>query len=458
MLADYRHVYFLGIGGIGMSALATYLAKQNISISGYDRDRTELTKKLEAMGMNIHYTVDIKSIPDDIDMAIYTPAIPNDQQERVFLESKGITLLKRSECLERVLLSNHVIAVAGTHGKTSTSAILAHLLKESDFSATAFVGGILKNYRSNYIEGEPRRFIVEADEYDRSFLRLFPNLAIIQAMDADHLDIYGDVNEMHLAYRQFTSQIQEGGHLVIFGEVARQFMDAEWKQMLSSKKITVTTFGFNDVDDIKIRITKEENGFSQFDVEIEKSTIRCTLSVPGKHNVLNATAAIGAAYLEGLSVERIEERIKSFEGIERRFDMVYQSDDLVIIDDYAHHPSEIDAVIQTVRDHYPGKHLTVLFQPHTYTRTRDFMKEFAQSLGKADRIGLLDIYAAREEPIVNVNSERLLSLIDRREKFLMNEHDVENYLNKKDIEVLLILGAGDIYKMIPRIQTHLILD
>lgn len=451
-----QHIYFLGIGGIGMSALARYLNFKGIKISGYDRDRTELTKKLEAEGMLIHYVDDVEMIPTDIDIVIYTPAIPVDQGEYVHLSSSGIIMLKRSEALKNLLTTKKVIAVAGTHGKTSTSAMIAHVLHSQGVAISAFIGGILKNYDSNFIYGDSDWVVIEADEYDRSFLRLFPDLAVVQAMDADHLDIYGDKDHIVESFRDFTLQIKPNGKLWVRSKISEFWSDENWKEALELNQVGLSAFDYSDLsaaiysDDLI-----QANGQTSFDLCIDDQRVRCELQMPGLHNVVNATGAAAIALQMGLSLDQIAQGLASFKGIQRRFEFVHRSEELVIIDDYAHHPVEIEAAIKGTRSHFPDRKLTVVFQPHLFTRTRDFQDGFAAALDQADEVYLLDIYPARELPIEGVTSELILSLMHLKNKYKSLKEELIVQLDKDQIDVLLILGAGDINKLVSIIKDKL---
>ena len=451
-----RHVYFLGIGGIGMSAVARYLNFKGLKVSGYDRDENELTKKLEAEGMVIHYEDDVLLIPKDIDVIIYTPAIPHDQSEYVYLKNSGIPMLKRSEALKAILHDKKVIAVAGTHGKTSTSAMIAHVLHSQGFPASAFIGGILKNYDSNFIFGDSDWVVLEADEYDRSFLRLYPTIAVVQAMDADHLDIYGDKSQIVQSFKDFTLQVQEQGTLYVREGISEFWGQKEWRDALGARDIELQSFGYGcDSCQVTSRSLVQKEGKTTFEICVGSQSVPCSLSMPGLHNVINATAAAAVAWQLGLSLEQISDGLATFSGIQRRFEMIHSSEDIIIIDDYAHHPVEIEAAINATRGHYADRKLTVVFQPHLFTRTRDFKDGFASSLDMADEVILLDIYPARELPIEGVDSGMIKNLMTIKDKKWLSKEEMIQHLNKEEIEVLLILGAGDINKLIPRIKSKL---
>ncbi len=444
MTADKQHIFFLGIGGIGMSALARYFHQSGYNISGYDRDKTTLTKKLEELGIRIQYQFDKSLLIDPIDIVIYTPAIKTDQEEYQYFLNSGVRMLKRSEALMNELETKKVIAIAGTHGKTSTSAILAHILQFNDCEVTSFIGGVMNNYNSNFIFGKSDWVIVEADEYDRSFWRLYPAIAVIQAMDADHLDIYGTEEDMVDAYRVFTLQIKDEGHLFVENDVMQMRLNESWKHDLAIRNINISTFGLRDRR-MPIVTLEEMDGKSVF--YLKEGGERFELSLPGAHNVQNSLAAIVVARKLGLSDEVIADALATFSGIERRFQYLLKNESAIIIDDYAHHPKEIDAAISAAKVHHPGRALTVVFQPHLYSRTRDFMRDFAVALGNADEIILVELYPARERPIEGVDSEKLLSLIEKENKAFVLKKNLVEYLGSEKRSLILLLGAGDVYKL-----------
>lgn len=448
MVLEQEHIFFLGIGGIGMSALARYLHMSGHKVSGYDRDRTKLTKKLEASGIQIQYSFDDTLSKDSVDMVIYTPAIKPDQPEFYYFSSREIEMKKRSEALKEILSKRKVIAVAGTHGKTSTSAILAHVLHYNSFGASAFVGGVLTNYETNFIFGETDWVVIEADEYDRSFWRIYADVAVIQAMDPDHLDIYGTGEEMIKAYEVFTLQMSEGGRLFVANEAFSK-MSAAWLGELEKKQIEVSTFGTHAGDLTTISLDEDE-GVSEFRITSDGPNYR--LQLPGMHNVQNALAAIAIARHLGLSDDEIAKAIETFEGIERRFQYVLRSEETVIIDDYAHHPKEIDAAIAAAKAHHPERRLTVVFQPHLYSRTSDFMDEFAEALSKSDEVMLVELYPAREKPVEGINSHALLAKVEMPNKKFIPKAELITELVSPKRELILLLGAGDVYKLIEELK------
>lgn len=455
MIEGLKRVFFLGIGGIGMSAIAKYLSDRDVIIFGYDRESTRLTKKLEALGMKICYELTADFVPDDIDVVIYTPAIKDDQQEYLLLKERNIPFMKRSEILREILDRHPVIAVAGTHGKTSTSAILAHLLKENGLLAGGFVGGLLKNYDSNFVSGEGDWIVVEADEYDRSFLRIFPDMAIIQAMDPDHLDIYGTAEEMRSNYRQFSLQIKRGGTIWLNESLLPDTLGIDWQKQLMEAGVKIESFGENAKSFRLISAKLTRDGRQQLRFQLADQEIELAFAMAGKHNLINALAAASVAFRLGVAAKEIVRSLESFAGIERRFEYVYRSETTVVIDDYAHHPVEIAAAILAARTQHPGKKLTVVFQPHLYSRTRDFCEEFARSLDAADEIMLAPLYPAREKPIAGVNSELLMSLMKSENVQLVDKMSITEKLKQSRTEVLLFLGAGDFNKEIKNVIQEL---
>lgn len=475
ILKDKKKAYFIGIGGIGMSALARYLSNKNIEVYGYDRTSTVLTKKLEEEGMKIHYEDDIRFIPDNIDLVVYTPAIPKDHKEMNWLKDQGHRLYKRSELLKEILKASYVIAVAGTHGKTSTSAVLSHLVKDTSAAATCFVGGIMVNYGTNFLYSDSHRVIVEADEYDRSFLRLFPDVAIIQALDPDHLDIYGTPDEMIRSYREFTMQIKSGGLLVVPNHVLEKMSD-HWKADLREHNVQLVSYGekedniFSRAGDgitslfendeheqeVNVKTLESEGLTTDVVVNTDKGDVQLTVPFPGRHNALNSIgAAIVANYL-GMDWDEIRMRLASFKGIKRRFEVIHDKDGKVFIDDYAHHPEEIRAMVDALRGCFPGKKILGVFQPHLFTRTRDFVGGFAEQLDKFDEIVLLPIYPAREEPIEGVTSEVIFSKMINTRKSLVEKTGLIDHLKNKEYDVLVTIGAGDIDKLVPEIKNNVL--
>jgi UDP-N-acetylmuramate--alanine ligase len=431
-----RKIYFLGIGGIGMSALARYFRAKGTIIHGYDKTPSALTSELISEGMVIHFSDDITQIPADIDMVIYTPAIPKDLNEFNFLMKSGIPMYKRSQVLGMITDGKTTVAVAGTHGKTSISSLIAHILKSAGFPMTALVGGISKNYQSNFVtSGKENIIVVEADEYDRSFLYLHPDIAVISAMDADHLDIYGTAGEMKQSFNDFAKNIKAGGKLIYRnGLQISSNPDTTRETYASVENSTYTAFNL-----------RPENGLQAFDLDIKGKIYNdVKLQIPGKHNVENALAAIAVCVSVGVDTDSILHAISTFTGVRRRFDVRLQQPGKVYIDDYAHHPKELEAFISAVRMLYPEKKITGLFQPHLYTRTKDFAEGFAQSLDMLDETWLLDIYPARELPIPGVTSEIILNLMHSKAKKIISKTEVLECLKASKPEIFLTIGAGDI--------------
>lgn len=447
-----KRVYFIGIGGIGMSALARYFAKQGKLVCGYDRTQTGLTLELEKEGINIHYVDDVDLISKEYKttkegtLVVYTPAVPQNHSELEFFESKGYKIVKRAEALGVIAGAKKTLAVAGTHGKTTTSTLLAHLLSTSALGCDAFLGGISKNFSSNLVISAKgsENLVVEADEFDRSFLSLYPHLAIITSIDADHLDIYGDYDEMLRAYEAFASQIKHNGTLII-----KQGLGLT---PLMSVTVKAYTYSLKDKANYYISDLKIKDGFYHFNLNTPQGVIEdLKLGVPGLYNVENAVAASAAALLQGVTADELRLGLSTFGGVVRRFDVQYRGKKVIYIDDYAHHPEELRAAIISVREMYPGRKVAGIFQPHLFTRTRDFTWEFAQSLDLLDKVYLLDIYPAREEPIPGVTSNSILKLMECPDKGIYSKDDLLDKLKVDNIDILVSMGAGDIDKLVPKI-------
>ena len=429
-----------------MSALARWFNKQGKFVAGYDRTPSPLTRELEKEGIKIHFEDEVDSIPEEVDkyntLVVYTPAIPKEHKEFNYLKEKGLTILKRSEVLGLITKAHKTVAIAGTHGKTTTSSLLTHILKVAGVNMVAFLGGVTTNYASNLvIEGEPNEntiVVAEADEFDRSFLRLFPDIAIITSVDPDHLDIYGNHQEVIKSFTDFTNQINKGGLLVKHESI--RAIDNE------VDGIEVNTYGMSRGQFFASRIIPlGRDGFFEFNLvgfasEIEK----IKLGVPGFHNMENAIAAAIVAKHLGVDNDLIKKALGSFSGVKRRFEFIIKSDSLVYIDDYAHHPTEITAFLSSLRAMYPGKKITAVFQPHLYSRTRDFADGFSKSLSIADEVLLMDIYPARELPIAGVSSDMLFEKITSSVKIRCNKNDVAQRIEDLDVEVIATIGAGDI--------------
>jgi UDP-N-acetylmuramate--alanine ligase len=430
---DLRCLYFLGIGGIGMSALARYFHRRGIAVHGYDRTRTTLTKKLESEGMQIHYQADVNAIPDPIDLIIYTPAVPATHAEWPFLQQLEVPILKRAEVLGLISRNSRTIAIAGTHGKTTTSTILAHLLRAGGVDCTAFLGGIALNYESNYLEGTSDWVVAEADEFDRSFLHLRPELAAIMSTDPDHLDIYGDHGAMVSGgFERFAELVEQ--HLFLQAEALPGF----------AGQARVSRF---DLQNSEFRATniRVVDGVFQFDYQAPDLVLKELVTpLPGRHNIENAVAAISLAISAGVPPTAIRSGLAGFKGIRRRFERVFENNDQVYIDDYAHHPTELEAAIKAAKELFPERKITGVFQPHLFSRTQDFSSGFAAALDLLDEAILLEIYPAREEPIAGVTSEMILRQMKLPAKELVDMSALTDVLATKKIEVLLTLGAGDI--------------
>lgn len=445
-----KKVYFLGIGGIGMSALARYLNTAGVKVSGYDRTCTPLTQELEEEGIDIHYNDNPDGISRDFELVVYTPAIPEDLGEFQRVVEMQLPLMKRSQFLEVITGNHKTIAVAGTHGKTTVSTMIAHTMFSSSLGCTAFLGGIAKNYNSNLLLNHKSSYMVaEADEFDRSFLRLHPVIAVITSTDADHLDIYGNHESLLKSFTDFAGNIQQGGTLILKSGVTLD----EDSNSFDSKSIKRYTYSVVEEADFCVQDLVLDHGKYKFSLKTPNSVIDgFRPALPGLFNVENSVAAAAAAWSAGVSNDEIVKAINSFKGVRRRFDHVVEKPDLLYIDDYAHHPEELKACITSVRKLYPSREITGIFQPHLYTRTRDFAEGFAESLSLLDRLILLDIYPARELPIEGVTSAMLLNMIPLKEKRLIPKNKVIDYLKTIKPDILLTLGAGDIDQLVPMIE------
>ena len=442
-LSTIKNVYLIGIGGIGMSALARYFHEQGCSVSGYDKTETALTRQLQQEGIKIYFKDEDASIDKHSDLIIYTPAIPKDHLGLNFYRAGNYNLLKRSEVLGLLSDEHWNICVGGTHGKTTTSSMAAHILRNTQKGCTAFLGGIAANYKTNYWSTGKDIFVLEADEYDRSFHKLKPVIAIITAMDADHLDIYGTPEAMQDAFIQFGNSVSDDGCLIIHNGLSR----------INDFTVNKLTYSLESNSDCHVENLKPENGSYNFDVVINGKCIKgFKLNMGGLHNVENALAAIIACKLSGASDDELRNGIESYKGVKRRFEYVVKEEGLVIIDDYAHHPEELNALINGARDLFPELHMTIVFQPHLFSRTKDFAAEFGAALSKADDIILLPIYPAREKPMQGVTSELLMCNIENPSKVLVEKEELETELNKKHRELILIAGAGDIDAMVDDIK------
>ncbi|HMQ05919.1 MAG TPA: UDP-N-acetylmuramate--L-alanine ligase [Saprospiraceae bacterium] len=441
-MKDFKNIYFIGIGGIGMSALARFFKRQGQKVSGYDKTVTTLTKKLESEGIEIMYEDRVDLLPKEVDLVIYTPAIPSYHKGLLYFRNKGITMMKRSEVLGAISRSSRCIAVGGTHGKTTTSALITHLLENSGLHFSAFIGGLLLPEYRNYIGQGTEWVIVEADEYDRSFLQLHPDIAVLISMDSDHLDIYGMDNSVKAAFWEFVCRIRNGG-LLLFRTGLEVHFPPDWQKQLEKRKITCRSFGVDAgiVHSNSIEIRDKMYVFT-FNNEADRMD-DLRVSLPGRHNIENATAAIEVALHIGISKEKIRNALGTFKGIFRRFEKLWDSEDVVYIDDYAHHPRELEAAIQTTRELYPGKIITGIFQPHLYSRTRDFATGFASALDLLDKVILMPIYPARELPIPGVTSKMIGEKM-KEPPPIYNHEEVLKWAERDVKGVILTLGAGNI--------------
>jgi len=445
---EIKRIYFIGIGGIGMSALARYFKKHGAEVYGYDRTETDLTRALVAEGMHVHYEDDVKQIPENIDLVVITPAVPKDHKELNWFQEQGFPMKKRAEVLGIISKAKRCVAIAGTHGKTTTSTMTAHLLRACGVDATAFVGGISLNLGSNFVEGESDWVVVEADEYDRSFLHLHPEIAVLNSLDPDHLDIYGTPEAVVESYKQFVRQIKPGGKLIYrhglpIADVAEE-LEASGRQ--------VFTFGIDEGDYEAYRVHVEDGqmAFGLRSSIFDWSDLR--LNYPGRHNVLNATAAMAATLAAGGFAPEIRAALADFKGVKRRFEFILRRADVVYVDDYAHHPAELEAAISAAKMLFPTRKVTGIFQPHLFTRTRDFANEFAAALDLLDECILLDIYPARELPIPGVTSAMIAGLMKNKNVTLTTKSELLNLLAANRPDVLMTMGAGDIDTLIEPIK------
>ncbi|MGY0406946.1 MAG: UDP-N-acetylmuramate--L-alanine ligase [Polaribacter sp.] len=441
-LKNIHNVYFVGIGGIGMSAIARYFVANGKHVAGYDKTPSKITENLENSGIYIHFKDAVKMIPISFldskkTLVVYTPAVPKNHTELGYFKENNFTILKRAEILGRITDNTFCMAVAGTHGKTTTSCILGHIMQPS--LATAFLGGIAENYHSNLILGEDKISVVEADEFDRSFLQLSPNIACITSMDADHLDIYKNSEALTTSFIAFSKKVSN--------------------TLIVAKGLPISglTYAIDAAADYQAFNVKITNGTYIFDVQTPKEIIRnIKFYLPGRHNVLNALAALAMADAYGIPLENIKKSLATFKGVERRFSYKIKEDSFVLIDDYAHHPTEINAVENSIREMYPKDKILVVFQPHLYSRTRDFMESFATALSKFDEILLLDIYPAREMPISGVDANRLLQKINNTHKKLTQKNNVLKDIKKSTAKVVVMLGAGDIGVLVNKVAEELL--
>ena len=421
-----------------MSALARYYHHQGAEVSGYDRTPSPLTKQLEDEGMAIHYEDNPDLLPALIDKVIYTPAVPRDLNEIAEIRRRGIPIIKRAEALGAISKEHFTIAVSGTHGKTTTTAMVAHILKECGVDTTAFIGGIANNFDSNLLLGSiESTLVVEADEFDRSFLQLDPNISIVNSIDADHLDIYGDKQHLVEGFNEFAKLTKQ---CVIV------------KEGLDVNANNIIRFGLGESNDFHAQILNSANGTTDFIIEFNGNATEIHLPLAGNHNVLNATAAFAAATQIGIQPVEIAKALATFKGVKRRFDIRVRTNDFIYIDDYAHHPEEIKSCLSAIKTSFPSKRVTVVFQPHLFTRTRDFMEDFASSLAMADSLILLDIYPAREKPIEGITSQALLEKTKIADKRLCKKEDLLATIEQLHPELLVTMGAGDIDRFVEPLE------
>jgi len=441
-------IYLIGIGGIGMSALARYFKQQGKEVSGYDRTETALTRQLEEEGINIHYTDDPAYIPCDAGLVVYTPAIPASNRELIYCREVDMNVMKRAEVLGLIAKGFKTIAIAGTHGKTSISSMIAHIMHHNAHAVTAMIGGIMNNYDSNMLRTEKSKYLIaEADEYDRSFLKLHPFISVVSTLAADHLDIYGSLDNMKTSFAGFISQTSKKGK-VILHESVNEILKASIKPLV---------YGRGNEADIRIEHVEVAEHHYHFILVSGAEQISIKMLVPGMHNVENATAAASVCLQIGMSLDEIRDGLESYRGVKRRFEFIMDDPSgCIFIDDYAHHPDEIRACISTAQELYPEKKLTGVFQPHLFSRTRDFAREFAEALEQLDELILLDIYPAREEPIDGVDTHMLLKLVSMLNKSVCSKEKLPSVLKQKKPEVLLTMGAGDIDKLVEPIKKELI--
>jgi UDP-N-acetylmuramate--alanine ligase len=449
-----HNIYFIGIGGIGMSALARYFYVYGKNVAGYDVNPSDITHELKKMGIKIHFEEDIRHIPSSFHeksttLVVYTPAVPPENKELLFFAKNNYRIMKRAEVLGILFNAKKGIAIAGTHGKTSVTSMTASILHDSNQGCSAFLGGIIKNISSNLITDEKSAWIVaEADEYDRSFLHLNPEIALVTSVDSDHLDIYSSYEDIKNAFTKFLSQVNRNGKIILNMNIGLKF---------DTKNVSSYTYSFDSVaSDFYAKNIRCINGYYTFDINTPGDDIKnITLHYLGLTNVENAVAAASVAYVAGVGVLDIAKSLSAFEGVRRRFDIQYKDDKRIFIDDYAHHPMELDAIIGSVRKLYPNKKLTGVFQPHLYSRTRDFADEFAKSLSTLDELILLDIYPAREKPLKGVSSQIILDKISISAKTLCNKKELLSVLSEKKFDILLTMGAGDIDKYVDQIKKML---
>ena len=443
MLEKYKNIYFLGIGGIGMSSLALYFIDKQKSVGGYDKVKSSITNQLSSKGSIINYEDSKANIPNNFlnkeeTLVVYTPAIPKSNKQFVFFQQSSFKILKRSELLGIISKNKFCIAIAGTHGKTTTSSILSHILLENNIKFTSFIGGISENYNTNFIQNGDEIILVEADEFDRSFLTLYPDIACITSIDPDHLDVYFNEQSLHDSFTDFTNNVKNEGVLLV------------------NEKISIkgSTFGFDKNSDFHITNYNVSNEEVFFDINYNGLISEIKFNMQGRHNALNALVAFAIGLELKIDKLKLSKSLSTFLGVKRRFTYVLKSPK-IIIDDYAHHPKEIEEISKSIKELYPEKKVTAVFQPHLYSRTRDFMSEFADSLSLFDEVILTEIYPAREKPIKNINSKNLLNRIENNNKCLITKSNLPKYLSKSSSDILVIMGAGDISEEVNSIKKHI---
>lgn len=443
MLEKYKNIYFLGIGGIGMSSLALYFIDKQKSVGGYDKVKSSITNQLSSKGSIINYEDSKANIPNNFlnkeeTLVVYTPAIPKSNKQFVFFQQSSFKILKRSELLGIISKNKFCIAVAGTHGKTTTASILSHILLENNINFTSFIGGISENYNTNFIHNGDEIILVEADEFDRSFLTLYPDIACITSIDPDHLDVYFNEQSLHDSFTDFTNNVKNEGVLLV------------------NEKISIkgSTFGFDKNSDFHITNYNVSNEEVFFDINYNGLISSIKFNMQGRHNALNALVAFAIGLELKIDKLKLSKSLSTFLGVKRRFTYVLKSPK-IIIDDYAHHPKEIEEISKSIKELYPEKKVTAVFQPHLYSRTRDFMSEFADSLSLFDEVILTEIYPAREKPIKNINSKNLLNRIENNNKCLITKSNLPKYLSKSSSDILVIMGAGDISEEVNSIKKHI---
>ncbi|MEQ3663128.1 MULTISPECIES: UDP-N-acetylmuramate--L-alanine ligase [unclassified Olleya] len=445
-LNKIHNIYFIGIGGIGMSAIARYFSANGKQVGGYDKTKTDITDSLVALGISVTFKDDISNLDShylnpETTLIVYTPAVPKNHVQLNYFLDNTFKVLKRSEVLGLITEHSFCLAVAGTHGKTTTTSILGHLLNECGVKLTAFLGGISENYNSNLILNGDKVSVVEADEFDRSFLTLSPDMACITSMDADHLDIYGDASELIKTFEDFTKKLKPNGKLFV-------------KNGLPLNGIT---YGIEDNADYSAQNITIKDGTYIFDVKTPKTVLKqFKFNLPGRHNLSNALVALAMSLEYGLPHDQLIKALASYKGVKRRFTYQIKTDDIVFIDDYAHHPEEINAVHQAVREMYPNDKVVAVFQPHLFSRTKDFAQDFAKSLAQFDQILLLDIYPARELPIEGVTSDWLLGMIDNKNKKIVTKQTMIQHIKASNARIVLTIGAGDIGAEVSKIKKELL--